>query len=453
MGAHNENVKNPFSMKPAFTVNQKSSFKDASNLNSQFSLAFAVETARRKSDLSLGSPLNGRPQASELKKMSPLKLEEPSEAAFSVPDTPPNLQTRTKGEEFRDEVMVGKETKPFPEAEYLDTRHVVCTNSLQPWTYLLEIPGKNVRDVLIDSFNKWLEVPSEQLNTIKQVVGYLHSSSLIIDDIEDDSLTRRGQPASHVVFGIPRALNAGNYVYFLALEKLLTLQSTSCVEIYTSELLNLHRGQGRDIYWRSVSYVASEEEYVAMVVDKTGGLFRLAIRIMQAMSPHFNKITPSPIRALTRTSSALQLTMASEFAVLSDDLACYFQVRDDLINLASPLFHQKKGFCEDITEGKLSFVALHSLRTYQSRSQPAKAQELLSILKSGTTDPLEIRKALSLMDDTDSFAYTLQYLHKLTTTIRFNIAKLGENPVLLGLLSQLDKDLDDCRNVKSVIEG
>jgi geranylgeranyl diphosphate synthase type 3 len=138
---------------------------------------------------------------------------------------------------------------------------------------LAKNPGKNVRDALLDSFNAWFDVQPSTLASIKDVIGCLHSASLVIDDIEDSSLTRRGRPCAHVAFGVPRALNAGNYAYFLALEKVLLLQNPSCVEVFTREMLNLHRGQGRDIVWRDTFRVVSEAEYRDMVVDKTGGWF------------------------------------------------------------------------------------------------------------------------------------------------------------------------------------
>ena len=52
-----------------------------------------------------------------------------------------------------------------------DARHVVCLDSLQPWTYLLTIPGKNVRDMLLGAFNQWIGCDQDQLVTIKQVVA------------------------------------------------------------------------------------------------------------------------------------------------------------------------------------------------------------------------------------------------------------------------------------------
>ena len=54
--------------------------------------------------------------------------------------------------------------------------------------------------------------------------------------------------------------------------------------IFMEELLNLHRGQGMDLFWRDTLRCPTEEEYFEMVGHKTGGLFRLAVRLMQAKS-------------------------------------------------------------------------------------------------------------------------------------------------------------------------
>ena len=234
-------------------------------------------------------------------------------------------------------------------------------------------------------------------------------------------------------------------VYFLALEKLMNLQSATSVEIFTAEMLNLHRGQGRDIFWRANSYIASEEEYIQMVCDKTGGLFRLAIRIMECVSPHFESISKTEAVMNSAKNSP------SDFTLLSDSLASYFQIRDDLINLASPKFHLKKGFCEDITEGKLSFIVLHSLRTFQQQNKEAQLNELLQILKEETKDMEKIKHALILLHSTDSFNYTIKYLAKLYQQIMDIIARLGENQKLCSLLESLKDEIEDCQDVSGKV--
>ena len=79
--------------------------------------------------------------------------------------------------------------------------------------------------------------------------------------------------------GVPYTLNAANYAYFVALEECHRLGSPEALSVFVEELLNLHRGQGQDIVWRDTQKVPSEKEYYSMVLDKTGGLFRLAVSI------------------------------------------------------------------------------------------------------------------------------------------------------------------------------
>ena len=69
------------------------------------------------------------------------------------------------------------------------------------------------------AFNAWLQIPDEKREKIGEVVEMLHNASLMIDDIEDDSILRRGIPVAHKVYGVPHTINSANYVYFLGLQK------------------------------------------------------------------------------------------------------------------------------------------------------------------------------------------------------------------------------------------
>ena len=95
---------------------------------------------------------------------------------------------------------------------------------------------------------------------------------------------RRGIPVAHSIFGVAQTLNSSNYVYFCALRELQQLQNPRAVDIYAEELVNLHRGQGMDLFWRDSLTCPSEDDYLDMVGNKTGGLFRLAVKLMQAES-------------------------------------------------------------------------------------------------------------------------------------------------------------------------
>ncbi|KAK4921227.1 geranylgeranyl diphosphate synthase 1, partial [Elasticomyces elasticus] len=72
-------------------------------------------------------------------------------------------------------------------------------------------PGKDIRSQLIAAFNDWLKVPEESLKIITKVVGMLHTASLLVDDVEDSSLLRRGVPVAHNIFGTAQTINSANY--------------------------------------------------------------------------------------------------------------------------------------------------------------------------------------------------------------------------------------------------
>lgn len=256
---------------------------------------------------------------------------------------------------------------------------------LGPFDYMMNHPGKDIRRHLIAAFNAWLQVPPASLEIITKVIGMLHTASLLIDDVEDNSLLRRGIPVAHSIFGTAQTINSANYVYFQGLQELLKLGNQEIVRIYAEELCNLHKGQGMDLYWRDTLTCPSEEDYLEMVGNKTGGLFRLAIKFMQAES----------------------LTNGTDYIPLVSVIGLLFQIRDDYLNLHSETYTSNKGLCEDLTEGKFSFPIIHAIR-----KEPGNKQ-LVNILRQKTTDEEVKKYAVKYMEERGSFEYCKARLREL----------------------------------------
>ena len=87
--------------------------------------------------------------------------------------------------------------------------------------------------------------------------------------------------------------------------------------------MNLHRGQGIELFWRDTMTVPTEEEYLLMISNKTGGLFRLAARLMQNASLTAHDILP-----------------------LADLIGLIFQIHDDYANLCSEQVIHRPVPCE-----------------------------------------------------------------------------------------------------------
>ena len=138
---------------------------------------------------------------------------------------------------------------------------------LEPFDYLIKNPGKEIRASLVAAFDLWIKTDLDKRDTIQQVIGMLHTASLLIDDIEDNSELRRGLPVAHKIYGVAQTINSANYVYFLAMQKITTLNLKGSMESFVEELLNLHEGQGLDIYWRDSVVCPTESEYLQMVAN------------------------------------------------------------------------------------------------------------------------------------------------------------------------------------------
>lgn len=304
--------------------------------------------------------------------------------AMALPPQPPPDPNRYATEDF---ILGARRT-------WSEAKDKVLTG---PFDYLNGQPGKDFRSALVKAFDAWLEVPPESLEVITKVVSMLHTASLLVDDVEDSSQLRRGLPVAHSIFGVAQTINSSNYIYFCALQELQKLKNPRAVTVFTEELLNLHRGQGMDLFWRDTLTCPTEDDYLEMVANKTGGLFRLGIKLMQAESRSLVDCVP-----------------------LVNVIGLIFQIADDYQNLFSRAYTANKGMCEDLTEGKFSFPVIHSIR-----SDPANMQ-LLNILRQKTTDEEVKRYAVAYMDSTGSFEYTRRVLAVLIERARRMADELDE---------------------------
>jgi geranylgeranyl pyrophosphate synthase len=149
---------------------------------------------------------------------------------------------------------------------------------------LLARPGKQLRGRLVDA--GWHLGGGEGAcpPLLLAALEVLHAGSLVVDDIEDDSSHRRGLPALHRRYGLPRALNCGNWMTFwptLLIERL-ALPAAAELELRRRmgrAILRCHHGQALDVSVRVFEHPREELPRVVEAVTtlKTGALTELAV--------------------------------------------------------------------------------------------------------------------------------------------------------------------------------
>jgi geranylgeranyl pyrophosphate synthase len=155
----------------------------------------------------------------------------------------------------------------------------------QPLRDFLSRPGKALRGRIVTHCYAIAGGVGACPVELPAILELLHAGSLIVDDIQDESVTRRGGPALHQSAGLPVALNAANWLYFFALSLLETapLALPAAVELRLhrslhSALLRGHFGQALDLNGRVERL---RQDHVPAVVAaatrlKTGSLMELA---------------------------------------------------------------------------------------------------------------------------------------------------------------------------------
>ena len=304
---------------------------------------------------------------------------------------------------IEDEIM---QALPFPPTEdwealsFGDKAAELCADTFrpleEPTRSLIQLGGKRWRPLLLVlSAEAYLhcrkDLPTEERERLltsayhlAPLVEFVHTASLIHDDIEDSSDTRRGQPAAYITYGTDTAINAGSWLYFEAATCIDTLgvsseQKLRLYQSYAMELRRLHLGQAMDIAWhRDAAYCPPIRDYLAMVRNKTGTLAALAARIGMVLA------------------DADEGT-ANQAAEIAAKIGIGFQIIDDVINLSSGNPGKQRG--DDIIEGKKSLPVL--LFAEKSGSQSKEYGELVSCFKQagreGISSPA-VERAIRLLD-------------------------------------------------------
>ncbi|KAK7743724.1 hypothetical protein SLS62_010455 [Diatrype stigma] len=283
---------------------------------------------------------------------------------------------------------------------------------LEPYHYVSSLPSKGVRDMVIDGIQLWLGVSPQSTAIIRSVIRMIHNSSIMLDDLQDGSQLRRGNPSAHVIFGDAQTINSATFQHVQAIAELRRLSNPLCLDIFIDEMRSLFVGQGLDLHWTSNMQCPSVAEYLRMVdgskspisflrryadSSETGGLFRLLVRLMAAESAHGEQ---ADIDRLCRL------------------LGRYFQIRDDYQNL----YTEKKGFCEDLDEGKFSLPLIHAL------THAGKALQLKCLIhqrrQKGQCTNEQKHFILTQMREAGSLAYVLQMLQALHTELDAEVGRL-----------------------------
>lgn len=221
--------------------------------------------------------------------------------------------------------------------------------------------------------------------------GIVVHNTLMSDDVEDDSVARRGKPCIHKIYGVDTAVNTGAIMYFWPMAKIVNNdfdltkeQRIQIYDLYITEMIRVSSGQAWDIEWHHGGYTPSEAQYLNMCLGKTGVLTRFACQL----------------GAIIGGATKEQYDALGKFGQI---VGVGFQIQDDILELTESDFKKGKGSVGgDIHEGKRTLIIIRTL----SQASQVDKERLIKILDSHTTKEEEIKEALEIINRYDGISYS-----------------------------------------------
>jgi len=153
--------------------------------------------------------------------------------------------------------------------------------------YTLEAGGKRIRPMLMMEVCRMFKGNCESILPLAVGIEYIHTASLLHDDVVDGALTRRGKPSANLIFGNQAVVLGGDYFYAKALWLYAVYGNLKAVELVSRAVM--HMSQSQILELSSIGKIISEEEYFKIIDGKTGALFSASMGVgaLMAGSPFY----------------------------------------------------------------------------------------------------------------------------------------------------------------------
>jgi octaprenyl-diphosphate synthase len=241
------------------------------------------------------------------------------------------------------------------------------------------------------------------------VTEYMHTATLLHDDVVDGGTVRRGKPAANVVFGNSVSVLVGDFLFARASQLMTSDGDLDVLGIYARTLVHLTEGEVLQLM-KSKDPAISEADYLRVVFHKTASL----------------------IAAATETGAVLagaDKALRRKMFDYGSSIGIAFQLMDDVLDYTGTVKSLGKKPYADLREGKVTLPLIHALRT----AGAADRERALSILSGRKVTEREIAFLARLVADTGGIDYTEKLARSYVARGRRRLAALPDSPARTAL--------------------
>ena len=231
--------------------------------------------------------------------------------------------------------------------------------------YIIAAGGKRLRPQLLLLCCGALGYTGTHRLTMAAVVEFIHTATLLHDDVVDESTLRRGLPTANARFGNPASVLIGDFLYSRAFQMMVQVQDMRIMRVLADatnviaegevmQLMNMHNAD------------LTEADYLQVIRSKTSKLFEASAQVAAI---------------LAKSSPAVE----SACATFGQALGTAFQVIDDVLDYAGDASVLGKNLGDDLREGKCTLPLITAMQL----APPEDAATIRHAIEKGDVDALE----------------------------------------------------------------
>jgi len=256
---------------------------------------------------------------------------------------------------------------------------VVLINQLA--NYIIGSGGKRLRPQLVLLSAAACGYTGDQHINVAAIIEFIHTATLLHDDVVDASDLRRGQDTANAVWGNEAAVLVGDFLYSRSFEMMVDVQSMRVMDILARTTNRIAEGEVLQLLNVNDPDV-TEEKYIEVIEAKTARLFQAATQLGAVLAGQSDDVRVA-------------------LAEYGSKLGTAFQIVDDVMDYQSERAVMGKNVGDDLAEGKTTLPLIYAMRD----GAAAERACIADAIKDSGLDNIE--KVMATINSTDALQKSL----------------------------------------------
>lgn len=218
--------------------------------------------------------------------------------------------------------------------------------------YIINSGGKRLRPLLVMLFSRALGYEGDKHLACAAIIEFIHTATLLHDDVVDDSQLRRGKETANNVFGNAASVLTGDFLYSRAFQMMVGLDSMQIMQILADATNKISEGEVLQLLNARNSEL-NEKDYTNVIYCKTAKLFEAACELAGVIS-------------LDKEQYSKHQQKIKDYGV---HLGNAFQIADDVLDYVSDAESLGKNIGDDLDEGKMTLPTIYALANVDTDKQ------------------------------------------------------------------------------------